>query len=129
MSTFSKNETVGQTIAETLNVIKNFREKGPTADEIERVKGYLKGTFPQAIETGERLAFNLLTLRLYGVPDTYLSSYLQNVDEVSLSDVNKAVQKYFDERNMKVVYGSAKDILPQLQTLGAVEVKQPAELE
>jgi zinc protease len=124
ISTFTKNQSVAQVVDETLKTLATFREKGVTSDEVERAKGYMKGTFPVAIETAEKLAFNLMYLRLYGIPDTYLSNYLRDVDHISVGMVNHAIQHYIDDKNIKVlVYGNAKEILEQFKGKRAVEVK------
>lgn len=130
ISTFTKNESAGQAIAETMNVLKTFRENGVTDEEVKRAKGYLKGVFPTAIETAEKFSYNLLVLRLYGIPDSYLTNYLRDLDRVSTSDVNRVIQKYIDPQNMKVlVYSSSKAVLPQLQPIGIVEVKKSSDYQ
>jgi zinc protease len=130
ISTFTKTETVGQAIKETLEVLKEYREKGATAEEVSRTKGYLKGLFPTSIETAEKFSFNLLLLRLYGIPDSYLSTYLRQLDSVDANDVNSMVMKYMDPSNLKIfIYGNAKEILPQVQEIGVVEVKKAAEFQ
>lgn len=129
ISTFTKNETTGQAVSEILKVLGEFKEKGVTKEEVHRAKGYLKGIFPTAIETPEKLAFNLLLLRLYSIPDTYLSNYLSEIDRIDADDVNNVIKKYIDEKNVRiVVYTSAPQVLPQLQPLGNVETKKATEL-
>lgn len=130
ISTFTKNESTGQAITETMKVLEKFRAEGATDEEVKRAKGYLKGVFPTAIETAEKFAYNLLMLRLYGIPDTYLTNYLRDIDRVSAGDVNRMIQKYVDPANMKVlVYSSAKAVLPQLQPIGIVEVKKASDFQ
>lgn len=132
VDTFTKNATTGQTVSETLKVLEEFRASGVTSAELDRAKGYLKGVFPAAIETPEKLAYNLLLLRFYGIPDSYLKNYLDDVDDLSVSEVNRAITKHLDPKNLKVlVYSNAKDVLPQLEALAkpqAVEVKKAIEL-
>jgi zinc protease len=119
IGTFSKNETVGKTIRETLAVLDTFHDKGVTAQEVEDAKGYLSGIFPTSIETAEKLAFNLMILRLYSIPDSYLSDYLSNLGKISVSDVNKAIAKHIDTKNIKIlVYGNAAAIRSQLKDWG-----------
>ncbi len=118
ISTFTKNESVGQTVEEILKVVSEFKKNGVTAEEVEAAKGYLKGVFPQAIETPEKLANSLLVLRFYGVPDSYLKNYLRDLDSLSVSAVNRAIKKHFDDENIKiVVYANAKETRQQLQAL------------
>ncbi len=130
ISTFTKSESVGQTIQETLKVLEQFQHAGATDEELKRTKGYLRGVFPAAIETAEKFAQNLLLLRLYGIPDTYLSNYLRDLDRVSLSDINRVIQRYYDPKNLKVlVYGNSNAVLPQLQPLGIVDIKKATEYQ
>jgi zinc protease len=118
IATFTKNSSVGQALEETLRVYENFHREGVRKDEVEMVKGYLRGIFPTAIETPEKLALNLMLLRFYGVPDTYLTSYLTEVDQVSVTEINRVIKKYFEPRNLKIlVYSNAADIQAQLEPL------------
>jgi zinc protease len=122
IGTFSKNETVGKTIHETMSVLTTFHDKGVTAQEVEEAKGYLSGIFPTSIETAEKLAFNLMVLRLYSIPDSYLSDYLSNLDKISVSDVNQAISKHIDPKNIKIlVYGNARAISSQLTEWGPLQ--------
>lgn len=129
ISTFTKNQTVGQTIAEVLKTFKLFKEQGITQVELDRAKGYMKGLFPRSIETAEKLAFNLLILRLYGVDDKYLINFISDVDALSLTEVNRAIGQYFDPENLKIlVYSNATEVSEQLKPIAPVELKKAATL-
>ncbi|RYZ72964.1 MAG: insulinase family protein, partial [Proteobacteria bacterium] len=120
VETFTKNASVGQAVSETLKVLEQYKAQGATAEEIERSKGYLKGIFPAAIETPEKLALNLLLLRHYGIPDSYLTNYLRDIDSLSRSEVNKAVNEAIDTKNIRIlVYSKAADVVPQLEPIAA----------
>ena len=82
---------------------KKLLSDGITSDEIKRVRGYLAGVFPQAIETSDKLAYNMLLLRLYGIPDSYLTNYVRDLGGVSVSDVNAALRKALNPKNLTVV--------------------------
>lgn len=130
ISTFTKNQSVGQVVSESVKVLAEFKSGGVTKEEVERAKGYLKGVFPSAIETAEKLAFNLMALRLYGIPDSYLTNYLSDIDSLSTSDINRAIRSHIDEKNIKVVvFSNAAEARPQLEKLGTIEVKQASEIE
>lgn len=130
ISTFTKNTSTGQVVGEALKVLNDFKEQGVTSEEVNRAKGYLKGVFPTAIETPEKLALNLMLLRFYGIPDTYLTTYLSQVDRLSASAINSVIKKYVDNKNLKVVvYSASSEVLPQLEPLGKVEIKKAADLQ
>jgi zinc protease len=126
VETFTKNASVGQLVSETLKVLEQFKTQGATNEEVSRTKGYLKGIFPAAIETPEKLAFNLMLLRHYGIADTYLTNYLRDIDALSTSDINRAMAKALNTKDIRVlVYSKAADVVPQLEPLvgaGHVEV-------
>lgn len=128
VETFTKNASVGQAVTESLKVLEQFKAEGATGEEIDRIKGYLKGIFPAAIETPEKLALNLLLLRHYGIPDTYLTNYLRDIDALSRTDVNKAMAEAIDTKNVRIlIYSKASDVLPQLEPIvgaGKVEVME-----
>jgi zinc protease len=103
IETFTKIDSIEKVVVETLAMYKKLLADGITSEEIKRVRGYLTGVFPQAIETSDKLAFNMLLLRLYGIPDTYLTNYVRDLSGVSVSDVNAALRKALNPRNLTVV--------------------------
>jgi zinc protease len=128
IGTFTRNEKVGEMISEIDTLYKSFVEKGVTSEELKEAKGQLRGTFPRALETPEKLALNLLLLRAYGISDDYLKNYLRNLDDVTVAQVNAAIKKHMNPEKMRVlVYGPSKKVLPQLRPLGLVEVRKHTE--
>lgn len=117
ISTFTRNEKVGETVSATLELLKTFCANGVTAEEVASAKAYLIGSFPSAIETAERLATNLLLLRHYGIPDSYLSRYIHNMNHISVQEVNRAIQKHFDPKNLKIVVYSDRAVVRQLKAI------------
>lgn len=125
ISTFTKNESIGQTVDEVLKLLTEFKKDGVTKEEVEATKGFLSGLFPQAIETPEKLAFNLLQLRLYGVPDTYLTQYLNDLGRLDAGDINGVIKKHFDPENIKIlVYTSASAARSQLKAISGNVVEK-----
>lgn len=125
VSTFARNEKVGEAIKATFQVIEDFKKNGITEKELKASKALLIGQFPAAIETVDRLAFNLMALRLYGVPDTYLTEFFNNVSSIKLSEVNSAIQKHFHPELMKVVvFADEKAVKNQLAELGNFQVEK-----
>lgn len=115
ISTFTKNETAGRTVEEGLKVLSDYTAAGPTDAELAAAKSQIIGQFPRAIETADRLAFNILALDFYGVPMDYLTDFNKNVNAISLKDVNAALKAHLDSSKLKVVvYGDPK-IIPQFE--------------
>ena len=123
VSTFTRNDKVGKMISETLQIYRKMAEDGVSAKELEDNKALWAGRFPRQIETSESLVHNLMTLRLYGISDSYLEDYLYNVNRLRLSQVNFAIKQYFQPQNLSIlVYADSTKVLKQLQKIGSVEV-------
>ena len=124
ISTFTRNEKAKETIEETKKVIQDFSQQGITAKELDDAKALLIGQFPAALETTDRLAMNLMLLRLYGVSDDYLHSFHKLVAGITVDDVNAAIRKHFAPEKMTlVVYADQKAVEPQLKQLGSLKIE------
>jgi len=124
ISTFTKNETVGKTVDESLKVFTNFVENGITENELKASKEQMLGQFPRAIETADRLAYNVLILNYYGVPLSYLQDFNKNVEALTLEQVNAAIKKHLDPQNLRIlVYADAKKVASQLEAYKPTIVK------
>ncbi len=116
ISTFTKNETIGKTLDESLKVFTDFVEKGLTEEEFKAAKEQMLGQFPRAIETADRLAYNVLILNYYGVPLSYLQDFNKNVAAMALTDVNQTIQKHLEAKKLRVlVYADEKKVGDQLK--------------
>lgn len=125
ISTFARNEKVAEAIRATLVVFDEFHQKGITESELKASKALLVGQFPAAIETVDRLAFNLMVLRFYGVPDTYLTEFFKNVNSITLAEVNEAIKRHFNPQLLKVViFAVEKAVQKQLVDLGNFAVEK-----
>lgn len=115
ISTFTKNETVGRTLDETLKVVQDFVDKGATEAELAAAKNLLIGQFPRAIETADKTAFNILALDFYGIPLSYLTDYNKNVEKVTLKDVNEVIKKHITDTKFKVLIYGEPQVASQLK--------------
>ena len=129
IETFTKNQTTGQTLQEILNILEIFYKEGVTKKEVSLAKKYLLGIFPQAIETSEMLAFNLLILRLYGISDNYLRTYQSEISRITVRQVNRAIKRHVDPYNLKILIYASSKVLPQIRSFGIVEVRHHTEFE
>ena len=130
ISTFTKAESVGKVVDETVKLYRGFISGGVTGEELKRAKGYLKGIFPQAIETSDKLGFNLVLLRLYGIPDRYLTHYIHDLDDVSVSEVNAAIRRNMKPDDLVIVVHAPKETAESLKTINpSVDVAPVSSLQ
>ncbi len=76
---------------------------GITAEELEFVKKGLTGNFALNFETPAQIAGALQNIVLYNLPEDYYETYLQNINAVTLSDIQRVSNKYLDSSKMAVV--------------------------
>ena len=123
IGTFTKNESAGQAIGETINQIRKFMDAPPEALELDDAKSYLNGSYPMRFETPDRIAGQLMSVELYELGDDYISTYRDKVQAVTLEQAQQAAKEYLDPDNMViVVVGKADEVLDQLKEFGEVEV-------
>lgn len=114
ISTYTKNATTEKALDMTLDVLKEFREKGITEEDLNSAKAYLKGTLPpQMLETSDQLAAVLTQLQFYGQPDSEINDYYAKVDALTLADAKRIISTYYPEDNLTfVLIGKASEIGP-----------------
>lgn len=76
---------------------------GITAEELEFVKKGLTGNFALNFETPGQIAGALQNIVLYNLPENYYETYLQNINAVTLEDVQRVAKRYLDTSKMAVV--------------------------
>jgi zinc protease len=106
ISTFSKNPTAQQVVDESFAVMKKFLDEGASSEELAAAKNLVKAQLPRALETADRLAYNLIALDYYGVSVDYLIHFNESIDSYTLNDINQTLRQYLKPDQMQVlVYG------------------------
>lgn len=97
------SEKTDSALVQFLLEIDLMREKGMTAEELAFVKKGLIGNFALNFETPSQLAGMMQNIVLYGLPDDYYSTYLQNIEAVSPVEVLRVAKRYLDTSRMAMV--------------------------
>jgi zinc protease len=119
--TAKTDSAVEQVLAE----LDTMRKEGVTDSELNFSKTGLIGSFPLGFESPSQIAGALQNLVLYRLPDDYYDSYLQNVERVSLSDVQTAAARHLRPADMKIVIvGDVSRIKEGMVRLGLGEIVQ-----
>ena len=128
--TFTKNETLRETIDVTLGEIEKVRTVPVGGEEIDKTKRYLSGLFPFDLETNDDLAWWLTRLSFLGLEDTFIEDYRVNIEGVGGEQIQAAARDYFhtDDCFMLILtnYAETKD---QLEGLGEITVVGIDEIE
>lgn len=123
ISTFTKNETTLEAIRETIKLVKEYQEEGPTEKELQDAKSYLAGSYPLNFETPGQIANQLLNIELYNLGPDYIAKYRSRVEAVTAQDVQRVARQYIHPDDMNIVVVSKADaVKDSLESLGPVEV-------
>ena len=88
----TRNDKARAAIDASLDVIDDTLEKGVTQDEIRLTKDNLKNSFPMGFASNAGINGLLGMMNFYQLPNTYLADYVNRIDQVTLSGVNKTLR-------------------------------------
>ena len=123
--TYSKNETAIETLLLVLDELKKLKSGGVTKEELDSAKSFYVGHYPLSMETPAQIGSKIIVQEFYGLPENYIDKYLDNVMAVSMEDIEGAIKRVLDPRNMVITLVSkSEDILEEAKVLGEVELKE-----
>jgi zinc protease len=123
VATHTKNETAAEAVQVALEEMARFREEGPTAEELSRTQGYLRGLFPLSLETHEQLAEKLTDLELYGLGEEEITLFRERVAAVSVEACRTIARRYLPgERGIVVAVGPGRSLASAMERFGPVRV-------
>ncbi|CAN5128892.1 hypothetical protein BH09BAC2_BH09BAC2_20110 [soil metagenome] len=123
-STFSataavRNEKVDSAVAEILSEIANIRSKTVTAEELKNAKAVYAGNYALSLENKSLTAAFARNIIINNLPQDFYKTYLQKINAVTATDVQRVAAKYFNHDNTRVVIvGKGSVIEPGLTRLG-----------
>jgi zinc protease len=95
------NEAVGLIEAE----IKRLAEQGPTSDELEKSKSYLKGSYALGFDTSTKIAGQLVQLQVDDLGIDYWDRRNGLIDAVTLEDVKRVADRLLNGGVLFTVVG------------------------
>ena len=103
----TRSDQVTEAIQVCNEVLSEFVENGPTAEEMALSKQNIMNGFPLRIDSNRDILGYLSMIGYYNLPLDYLNSFNKNIENVSLEDVKKAFRKHLDlDKFVTVVVGS-----------------------
>lgn len=127
VSTFTRISKVRRVIDLVLEEMEAIRTERPIGEEeLAKFISYNVGRFGLSLETSDAVLSSLVDLDVHGLPTDSLDSYRGRVRAVTPEDVaGVAVLRLHPDRAAIVVLGPAEVLVPELESLGAVEIWQP----
>ena len=121
ISTFTKTETTVEAMDLALKTYARLWEKGIDEKTLASAKAYVKGQFPPKFETSTELAALLVNMYGYQFDESYINTFEQQVDSLTIDKTKQLIKQYFPQENLQfVVIGQADAIRKDLQKYGEI---------
>jgi zinc protease len=85
--------------------IKRMREEGPTVDELEKAKSFLKGSYALNFDTSTKIIGQLVQLQIDGLGTDYINQRNKLVEAVTIEDAKRAAHRLYDGGILVTVAG------------------------
>ncbi len=115
-NTGTRADRAGDTVDAIDKEIRRMAEEGPTQQELDEAKSYLKGSQMLQLDTSSKLAAGLLQYQLDKLPIDYLEKRNAIVDAVTLDDAKKAAKRLWSQGLLTVIVGRSPQAAVQPAT-------------
>ncbi|MGC2809150.1 MAG: pitrilysin family protein [Bradyrhizobium sp.] len=112
-NTGTRADRAGETVEAIDKEVRRMAEDGPTQQELDEAKSYLKGSQMLALDTSSKLAAALLQYQLDGLPIDYIEKRNAIVDAVTLDDAKRAAKRLWGQGLLTVIVGRAPQAAAQ----------------
>ena len=112
-NTGTRADRAGEIVAAIDKEIRRMAEDGPTQQELDEAKSYLKGSQMLALDTSSKLASALLQYQLDKLPIDYIEKRNAIVDAVTLDEAKKAARRLWGQGLLTVIVGRAPQAAAQ----------------
>jgi zinc protease len=100
--TSTKNERAAESLSVIEEEIAKLVAEGPDADELDKAKKYLVGSYVLRFDTSTKIAANLVGLQTDGFPVEFLDRRNELISAVTMADVKRVARRMFEGRKLLV---------------------------
>jgi zinc protease len=112
-NTGTRADRAGETVDAITKEVRRMAEEGPTQQELDEAKSYLKGSQMLALDTSSKLGSALLQYQIDKLPIDYIEKRNAIIDAVTLDDARKAAQRLWGQGLLTVIVGRAPQAAAQ----------------
>jgi predicted Zn-dependent peptidase len=128
ISSFTRTDDTGKAVDLALEVLERLHKTGPTEEELESSKNYIRGQYPPDFETAGQLAGAAAELEFYGLDRDTINGFTQRTDAVTLEDAKRVIAKRYPRKDLSIVLvGQAAKVRKMASKYGAVTEKRTAD--
>lgn len=104
----TRNESAAEALAVLHETLIDFRNSGPTDEELIAAKRNITGGFPLKIDSNRDILGYIAMIGFYDLPLDYLDSFNSRVEAVTLEQIRDAFQRRIDPEKLITVTVGAK---------------------
>jgi predicted Zn-dependent peptidase len=109
-------------IQASLDVIKKMQMEQVTDEEFNEAKNFYTGYYPGSLETADAIATEIVKIKLYELPVSYIKDFTENINKVTKEEILKAARNHWNTNNLVFcVVGKAADIENMLTPIGPMK--------
>jgi len=99
----TKKEQADEAMNVVNETVSDFINKGITQKELQAAKDNIIGGFPMRIDSNKKILGYLSVIGFYDLPLTYLDDFNQQVDKVTVQQVNDAFKRRINQNQLATV--------------------------
>jgi zinc protease len=111
--TATRADAAAQTIEVIENVSRAMSAGGPTDEEIDKAKTYLKGAFALNLDTSSNIAAQLVQIQVDDLGIDYIERRSAMIDAVTPADARRATQRLLGSGLLFTVVGRSNGVTPK----------------
>jgi zinc protease len=113
-----RNAVTDSAVVQFVKEIKRIRTEKVSEDVLKNVKAGYIGRFVMQVEKPQTVARYALNIETEKLPADFYEKYIQTINNVTIDDINRVSNKYFQIDNMRIVIvGKGSEVLPGLEKL------------
>lgn len=111
-----RNIVTDSSVVEIQKEINKIRYQKVSAEELKNTKAKYIGNFVMDVQKPRTAANFALNIARYNLPEDFYENYLDNINKVTLEDVQNAAIKYFKGNKARIIItGKGMDVLKNLE--------------
>ncbi|SOU85753.1 M16 family metallopeptidase [Tenacibaculum dicentrarchi] len=111
-----RNIVTDSSVVEIQKEIRKIRTQKVSDEELKNAKAKYVGNFVMEVQKPVTAARYALNIARYNLPTDFYENYLENINSVTITDIQNAAVKYFKANNARIIItGKATDVLENLE--------------
>lgn len=99
----TSNEKAAEALTVLKQTIADYRQNGPSAEQLEKAKANINGAFPLRFTSNSRLAQLLTAIQRYDLGRDYMQTRPETIGAVTVEDIRRVAQRLLDLDKLTVM--------------------------